>query len=368
MYKRRPSQKQNTRPLDYSRLKSATKPTKQYTEQVSKSNTSTIVKKEHSIPQQHVPLLDHIPVKQRIHHGGSEELLKCAGNLTNWTSFSQLIKQHTSVMVWGPTGCGKSEGVKLTLESMKLNIYELNPSVIDNSEDLKNWLTNVAKSKTLLGKRVIVIDDIEGLDDVFVKLILQFSQTLTLCDSRLVIICTDKYCMKLKQLRHIPSVKLFRPNEYSMVQFGEKLFPTIPKVAIKKCAQRLHGDLRQLTQQLQMNIQLKTDQQNNIFEDTDLLLRGNITTDKWLHTESESILQPLLHANYLSLPNTNLDYSQLFSDIQGLLHDYSAYVLGQSFWQTQKQKQKIRLEFKPFRKPTKNERDPDDIQQRLRYS
>ena len=303
----------------------------------------------------------------------SHNMMKHGGNRQQWDKFMKSLRQETTLLLWGPTGCGKSEGVRWCVARFEFKAFELDPSVVSSTEELKLWLTNVSRSRTLLGKRVIVIDDLEGLDESFLRIIYQFSKQLTLADTRLVLICTDKYNpLSLKRFRDLPDIRLWRPSEATLISLATRVYSHVPCCVAKICASHAEGDLRYFTRQLTSAIRSgHVDQQFNVFDSTAALLQGRVSGEMWGASEDARFLQRLLYVNYLDFSDNmdvNLVRADSFSVFEGFPNEYMRYAMASTFYNVTVKRPRLRLNPQSVANNHLRNVDPEDIGARLRHS
>ena len=104
----------------------------------------------------------------------------------------------------------------------------MSPSDIDNSHTLKYWTSNLCASKTLLGPRVILVDDIEGLEVNLLSTLRQLVRENS--QFRIVLTCADIFAPPLKAFRDLSTIKLFRLNAKRASHGQSKLDSDISRI------------------------------------------------------------------------------------------------------------------------------------------
>lgn len=107
------------------------------------------------------------------------------------------------LLVYGPTGTGKTSIVKFLINSMDFNLIELDASDYRDKDTIKNMLFSASESLSLSSKRnVILLDEIDNLNNRFdagaPKAILDL---IKMSHSPIIFIANDAYNLKISFLR-----------------------------------------------------------------------------------------------------------------------------------------------------------------------
>ena len=201
-------------------------------------------------------------------------------------SLSSLGKKP--LLFFGAPGVGKTLLCYLIAKKLNLEIYEINASDYRDFESLKKVLL-ISKHPSIFGrKRLILIDEIDGLsaDDkgAIAELIKIFKES----KNPIILTANDVYIQKLKNLR----------NYCKLIQFNKVPYPSIAKYLKKICehenieyeesilkniAQRCNGDVRGAVLDLESlildnkllssNLLSPRDFEENIFNSVRLILK-----------------------------------------------------------------------------------------------
>ena len=255
------------------------------------------------------PFNAKIAIPSKRVNGVISEALKKSGNQNVWTDLiAQFKKKHTSpVLLWGPTGCGKTSGVKECADICGLRIYEIEPSVLDSTEDLKKWLYNISGSKTLLGPRMILVDIVEGIDASYISVFESFVKKKTELQTPIVFIMDNAYNFQFRNFVNLIPIKLrcYRPTSSYCANLAKLTFAKqIPISVIQKDAQHCGGNLRNLKCRLLNSGNFvffhESDESLSLFESTNKFLTNRLDPEKWILCAEKNSLTHLIHDNYIS--------------------------------------------------------------------
>jgi hypothetical protein len=263
--------------------------------------------------------------------------LKYSGNGPIWTDVMNAIdcKLCKPFLVWGPTGVGKTFGVKDIADSCGLRVYEIEPSILSSTENLKKWLNHITQSKTLLGPRLILVDVLEGFDVSFLSIFEKFVKKNPQMTVPVVFIADDAFDMSLKNLfAQLPTkFRLFKMNSQRCYAFAKQTFARVPPndlsiglmaswdEIVKKACEECDGNLRNLKCRLtsatiQLNHYIKyggaiptcvsnniyfedMDESLSLFETTNRFLTGYVEVNTWTQCADKATLLHLVGDNYL---------------------------------------------------------------------
>lgn len=120
------------------------------------------------------------------------------------------------LVVWGPTGCGKTCGVKDLAASMRYRLMELDGSDGDDTDQLLTWIKRARDGKALRGPTAVLLDDYESFtDDARKRIATMLAGTAATHRTRLgpiVITCTQLRDPQMKDMQAFAHVRLFAPH------------------------------------------------------------------------------------------------------------------------------------------------------------
>lgn len=142
--------------------------------------------------------------------------LRRLGNADAWTKVRGHLSTIPSVplMLSGPTGCGKTVGVTCLLESMGLLPVILDSVEADDTEQLVVWIKRTRDSNSMLGKRAVVVDDVEGFTDKGRLALAGLIKDSTTGRAPLILIVNNARDPMWKRLGQIATIRLTRPSEH----------------------------------------------------------------------------------------------------------------------------------------------------------
>ena len=177
--------------------------------------------------------------------------LTALGNEAVWRALiAHMLSSSDAALLCGPVGSGKTCGVLQIIELMGRDAYELNPASTGSTDEMTRWIREVGGTKTLLGDRVIVFDDIEGLDARMLSALK--SVCVERAGSPIVLICTDPWALPLAAFRTLTRFTLRRPSVDRCIAW---LKQTKQTRGVDECFLEIHaraaaGDLRQTKMRL----------------------------------------------------------------------------------------------------------------------
>jgi flagellar biosynthesis GTPase FlhF len=102
--------------------------------------------------------------------------LKHGGNAKSWETIAQQVHKSRVILLYGPTGVGKTKGVyDIALHMLGLSVFEMNASMAVSTVELRQKLLHVMRSKTLLGARLVLVDDLEAFDESYISVVAKIS-------------------------------------------------------------------------------------------------------------------------------------------------------------------------------------------------
>ena len=283
-----------------------------------------------------------VPTQKKV--GKISKILEVAGNKFVWTSLIALINKQNfdPQLIYGPTGCGKTKGVQECARICGLRVFEIDPSFVAATEDLKKWLENIGNTKTLLGPRLILIDVIEGFDISFLKCIQDYLKKRKKTDTPIIIICTDPYNIEIRSFcdKSFPKefrLRCYKPNDTAATAWAQlTVAKHMSKESLKPQVTKANGDLRNLKYRLTTNLKCDQDITVSLFETTNRLLSKTTSIENWLRCASSYSLDKIMFDNYLSFRAKNkyesyetiAKASDLFSECEVLDPETSLYLKG----------------------------------------
>jgi hypothetical protein len=276
-------------------------------------------------------------------------------NCKMWRDFLDHLnrKKHQPILVWGPTGCGKTYAVKECIKACGMRLFEIEPSLLDSTEKLQKWCNNILSSKTLLGPRAIVIDVIEGFDESFIRIFESILKKQLSFSIPLVFIADTLYNLQLKSIFGLIPVKfrILPQNDYRCAQFAKATFAKHKSIdLINKKSKGCNGNLRKLKYKLNGIFYSDMDESLSLFTSTQDMLMKKLSVEKWTKSAEKTSLCHLIYENY---PNTIKDIEHFcqMSDTLTLnmcnsIIDFEPYIWGAQ-WQLNHKDEHMKMSMTP---------------------
>lgn len=261
-----------------------------------------------------------------------------AGNGNVWKDVHVWMKRKGPFrpgLVYGPTGCGKTCGLKEVANVCQYKIFEIEPSCVDSVPELQKWIKNITASKTLLGPRMILIDILEGMDSLYLKALEDILKKRSTFDIPIVFVTTDPYYYPLKSLVALFELKwrLFAPSVDSCINFGKIVTPRTSFDKLRLAAEMCHGDLRRMM--MQANQDTAQDQSLSLFGTTTRYLLSKCDNEHWQSCAETYSLHHLLDDNILfcSTFRNLVEFEEYRSACFSVRHndEYKLSVCGEAF-------------------------------------
>ena len=160
-------------------------------------------------------------IVDKVQHLGDIPIsLTQLGNAKAWREMLSHVQDVNSrsdpIVLWGPTGCGKTCGVRTLFKAMKYHLIELDGADADDTKQLIHWIKRFRYSKAILKNSAILLDDFESLTtegrSLLISLLKRTSGQKNLCP--LVVTCTQLKEPTMSPLQMMHSVRMFSPSEH----------------------------------------------------------------------------------------------------------------------------------------------------------
>lgn len=116
------------------------------------------------------------------------------------------------LVIWGPTGCGKTCGVRVLFEALQYRIVELDGAEADDTRQLVTWITRTRDAKNML-PTALLIDDFESFTPDARSAVVRHLKS-TPGDSPVIVTCTQLRQPDMKGLTGFRDIRLYAPNEH----------------------------------------------------------------------------------------------------------------------------------------------------------
>lgn len=226
--------------------------------------------------------------------------------------FIQIKKNlKNPILLYGPTGTGKTSSVYALARDLNYEIIEINSSQERNKESVTNIIGNAIKQQSLFFKgKIILIDDIDAISGTKDRGCLQTLIPL-IEESKhpIIMTCTDPFIDKLSCLRKKTSLIEFQRVSTKEITKKLKEICVLEKINysdadVKLIAEKSQGDFRAAINDLQ----------TNLFEDK-IVIVEDMERDKTkdiIHCLKKVLKDKNLEESINIFDKTDLDIDEIF--------------------------------------------------------
>jgi replication factor C large subunit len=169
------------------------------------------------------------------------------------------FRKKRAIILYGPTGCGKTSSVHGIAKENSLEIVELNASDVRNKDSVTSIVKAAGNQQSLFSKgKVILLDEIDGLSSTKDRGgISALAAILNKTNYPIVMTAVDPFHKKFTPLRKKSEMVQFKPLSYLSIISKLKLICENESIEyndedIKSLAMRAGGDLRGAITDLQI--------------------------------------------------------------------------------------------------------------------
>ena len=285
-----------------------------------------------------IPWIDkYKPKKLKEYLGNLSELVKIKDWLKHWNR-----KKSKSMIIFGPTGSGKTTLAYVVAKRFKYNVVELNSSDIRTAKHLKKFKL-LAETDSPFTKNLILIDDIEvSQDQGFIKFVGEILQST---QNPIILTCADKYERKVSTIkRKCSSIELQYPSKPELTTFLVSIIKKEKRILNKKILNELldnsKGDTRYCIinlefhsipckQKTKKNNIAKKEKKYNIFAGSNLLFNNKVSIEDKVNIicTDRFMFENYIEHNSIHTSqdlNHSVDRMDLLSDADLLSHSINA--------------------------------------------
>ena len=226
--------------------------------------------------------------------------LKSAGNARAWREVAKAIRAGSVVLLHGPHGCGKTAGVHdLANNHLGMAVYEINPGNTEGIDTFVRDVNHVRRVKTLLGPRIVLIDDIEGFDELYIKKAVDLVKQHRSGDTSVVLTTSNVFERSIFAFRSndaLIRVRMYEPSSDQMQVAARSVFMhnrSLGDIA----ARESRGNFHQLFLRLKLFVNSSPDMHVDLFKTTTLLLQKSASVEDWRRAGESDVLVGLLYEN-----------------------------------------------------------------------
>jgi replication factor C large subunit len=195
--------------------------------------------------------------------------------LKNW-------KPGKALLIYGPTGTGKTLITRLIAKERSMSLFELNASDERNASSIKEKLLPASKEGSLLNKRLIVMDEVDSFGQSDRGGIAELAKIIKGSANPIILIADDAYNDKLRSLRgycELIRIRKIPKNsiEKKLMEIAARENLKVDIETIKRIAENANGDIRSAINDLAFSNVIYRDVEKNIFEVLNSVFRaGNL--------------------------------------------------------------------------------------------
>ncbi len=219
-------------------------------------------------------------------------------------------KSGKALLLYGPTGTGKTMMVELVAKEKNFNLVEINPSEDNIVSYIRETLLPASKEGSLFSKRLILIDEIDSFSDR--GAIAEIIKIVRESASPIVMTANDAYNNKLKALRsYCILVRVNRvpinliENELKKIASREEM--KISDDVIRRIASCSDGDLRAAINDLETFTEMEfgiRDREVDIFKVLKVIFQSNdIDSSRKAIDESDKDVEDIMWWIEQNIPN-----------------------------------------------------------------
>jgi hypothetical protein len=233
--------------------------------------------------------------------------LRSLGNTKAWTNVLDHFRRarHDQVVIWGPTGCGKTCGVRDIARALGLEVVEIDGAAADTTSQLMEWVVRIRDVKLMQGNSLLFLDDFESFTVEARSRLVEWMRRCVgnarLCP--MVVTCTN--VREHRPLESFASFKLVAPDSHTCRLWFERHGVRasgggggvcVPPHAWISQVQWCVGDIRRMRIALEWRTVMEAAAQpvaasfHNAFESTRRLFLKQATAAEWARHATRSDL------------------------------------------------------------------------------
>ncbi|MFH1229261.1 MAG: AAA family ATPase [Candidatus Aenigmatarchaeota archaeon] len=178
-----------------------------------------------------------------------------------------------ALMIFGPTGTGKSMIVELIAKEKGMNVFEIGTDEKRSASAINEKMVPASKESSLKGKRLIVIDDVDSFSSSDRGGIAEVIKVVKESLNPVILIAKDAYDQKLRALRAYCELLKTRKVQVNTIEKRLREIALLEKIKIddgqwiRKVAENSLGDMRSALNDLEtLNENAARDKESNIFD------------------------------------------------------------------------------------------------------
>lgn len=162
-----------------------------------------------------------VPWTKKYLPSSSKDIVGQEEAVTTLRNFVQNFKKHrnNAVIIYGPTGTGKTAAAYAVAREFDLELLEINASDFRNKDHINSIVGNASKQLSLFFKgKVILVDEVDGLSGMQDRGGIQaLTDLIDTTSFPIICTCTDPFDKKFANLRKKALLIEFKPLGYETV-------------------------------------------------------------------------------------------------------------------------------------------------------
>lgn len=189
-------------------------------------------------------------------------------------------KPGKALLIYGPSGTGKTLIVSLIAKERNMMLFEINASDERSASSIKERLLPASKEGSLFKKRLILIDEADSFSEADRGGIAEIIKIIKDSVNPIILIANDAYDQRLRTLRgYCDLIKIRKiPTNIIEKRLNEIVLEErikINKDSVRRIALNSNGDIRSAINDLKTaNENVFRDNEKNIFEVLNNIFRG----------------------------------------------------------------------------------------------
>ena len=265
--------------------------------------------------------------------------LRLLGNRKAW----EQLDFDKPVLIHGPVGCGKTQGVRSYLKHQGLRCVEVDVCDFPNSSDLERLLRSTI-SKSCEGPWALLLDDVEGIlqHEGYAKVLatwLRDEPSMEYKHAPVILTCNDMYATSLRLIKALVDkgvlnqLRMFAPNGNTCKEYFNARYPQewtthaikyrdndlrqiqhfLDAASERKAFREASGGRFDFRSELPTLSSACADRSRKFFDSLTGLIKRSITCDEWVR-ETGTLTERVAFSNYPTLASDDLEACSAMAD------------------------------------------------------
>ena len=203
-------------------------------------------------------IIQYLPSSSKEIMGQFDSVRKLRNFLENYNLQKNKSKKKKAILIYGPSGTGKTSSVYAVVAELGLEVIEVNASDVRNKHKVHSIIGSASRQMSLFANgKVILVDEVDGLSGTKDRGgIQEIVSIIEKTGHPIVLTALDPYNQKFSKLRRRCEVIEFAELDYISIYerlkyICEKESIDFEEMALKSLARRAGGDMRAAINDLQ---------------------------------------------------------------------------------------------------------------------